>query len=563
MDSIESIVLNATSASTDLATIFGAMLSRIVIDGGLRGATLCLSQGALRSSAGEEQPAAAAFVESETDAHFLKVTARGARADAGWTRAAASSDGGNGGVGDALSAPILLAGRKLGDLTLDLPARDGNLTRATALTSKIAGHCARLLQRHDIRCWTAARLGRPWLPAGMSPEICDLDAFIEQAAASHLPVLLNGEFGTETHLIAAALHACSRRRDGPLVAVGGAHPDGSPMEWLARAAGGTLIVTDIDALPIAWQDRLARTLDVLPMTDSAADPDSSANPRPVARIVATTTSDLAERVRAGSFSRQLFSALTYLTAAVPPLRARLADMGALLAATLDRHGYGPGRKLDEAAAALFHRYSWPDNWVELDRAIARLAVLTTGPIIGPDDVTRLAPSLAAAAPPPPAEERIRLLKIVSPAPDDDLVPPIRATTSRSPDDWVELALSLDPAALAPLHPGLRRALTYLGTAYSEPVSLDDVAKAAYFSPSHLVFLFRTELGLSAKTLLTRIRIRRAQQLMRSQQRLPITEIALQVGFLDLSHFERTFRRLVGQSPREYRRDGQSVAAAPA
>jgi AraC-like DNA-binding protein len=55
-----------------------------------------------------------------------------------------------------------------------------------------------------------------------------------------------------------------------------------------------------------------------------------------------------------------------------------------------------------------------------------------------------------------------------------------------------------------------------------------------------------------KTLLGRIRILKARELLVSDAS-NITQVALTVGFSDLSHFERSFRRVVGESPREYRR----------
>jgi len=118
--------------------------------------------------------------------------------------------------------------------------------------------------------------------------------------------------------------------------------------------------------------------------------------------------------------------------------------------------------------------------------------------------------------------------------------------------WVDCALALDPSRLAHLHPGLRKALMHLGHHYARPMSLHDLAASAHVSPSHLGFLLRDIAGTSFKPLLQAIRLDRAKALLRDDPHLRITEAALSVGFMDLSHFEKSFRRVVGRTPRQFR-----------
>ena len=100
--------------------------------------------------------------------------------------------------------------------------------------------------------------------------------------------------------------------------------------------------------------------------------------------------------------------------------------------------------------------------------------------------------------------------------------------------------------------GVQRALRYVGNHYTEEISLGRLARESYISPSHLSFLLKRALGVPFKSLLAAIRIERAQKLLTLAEH-SITEISLEVGFGDLSHFERTFKRLVGTNPRQYRR----------
>lgn len=87
---------------------------------------------------------------------------------------------------------------------------------------------------------------------------------------------------------------------------------------------------------------------------------------------------------------------------------------------------------------------------------------------------------------------------------------------------------------------------------AQPLDLDAIAAHAQFSPFHLLRLFRRTFDVTPHQYLVRSRIRRAARLL-AEEDASITQVALDVGFRDLSHFVRTFRRAAGMSPREFRR----------
>jgi AraC family transcriptional regulator len=86
----------------------------------------------------------------------------------------------------------------------------------------------------------------------------------------------------------------------------------------------------------------------------------------------------------------------------------------------------------------------------------------------------------------------------------------------------------------------------------EAIDLEDAAGAARLSPYHFLRLFAGALGVTPHQYLVRSRLRRAARQLAEDSR-PITDIALDVGFADLSNFVRTFRRAAGVSPRGFRR----------
>jgi AraC-like DNA-binding protein len=86
----------------------------------------------------------------------------------------------------------------------------------------------------------------------------------------------------------------------------------------------------------------------------------------------------------------------------------------------------------------------------------------------------------------------------------------------------------------------------------EPVDLEGAARKAGLSAFHFLRLFRDALGVTPHQYLVRARLRHAARLLAEDDR-PITDIALDVGFADLSNFVRTFRRAAGVSPSGFRR----------
>jgi AraC-like DNA-binding protein len=97
----------------------------------------------------------------------------------------------------------------------------------------------------------------------------------------------------------------------------------------------------------------------------------------------------------------------------------------------------------------------------------------------------------------------------------------------------------------------------------EPLDLDKVARQVNLSPYHFLRYFTKVLGLTPHQYLIRARLRRAARML-AEDRAPVTAIALDAGFGDLSNFVRSFHRAAGLSPRRFREaanGGRSVLTA--
>ena len=100
---------------------------------------------------------------------------------------------------------------------------------------------------------------------------------------------------------------------------------------------------------------------------------------------------------------------------------------------------------------------------------------------------------------------------------------------------------------------LHASLNHLNHHYAEPLKLDSLAAMEYLSASRYSALFRQIMGLSPQQYLIDLRLRNAREMLLSTD-LSITEVARSVGYDDALYFSRLFRRHLGASPSEVRRE---------
>ncbi len=100
-------------------------------------------------------------------------------------------------------------------------------------------------------------------------------------------------------------------------------------------------------------------------------------------------------------------------------------------------------------------------------------------------------------------------------------------------------------------PMITRAKAYIHEHQEEELSLGQVAKAVNCSQFYFCKMFRKHTGINFTDYVSRVRIERAKNLLLNPN-IRVSEIAYEVGFQSLTHFNRVFKRIVGQSPTDYR-----------
>jgi two-component system response regulator YesN len=98
---------------------------------------------------------------------------------------------------------------------------------------------------------------------------------------------------------------------------------------------------------------------------------------------------------------------------------------------------------------------------------------------------------------------------------------------------------------------IKPAIDYIKRNYREPITLNDVAKAAHLSVSRLSHVFKEQTGLTIVDYLTKERIEYAKELLISTNK-NCTEICFDSGYNNQSYFTRTFKEVVGTTPRNFR-----------
>jgi transcriptional regulator GlxA family with amidase domain len=127
------------------------------------------------------------------------------------------------------------------------------------------------------------------------------------------------------------------------------------------------------------------------------------------------------------------------------------------------------------------------------------------------------------------------------------------------------AASASGAALAALagyalSQPVRRALDYLLRNYADPITVQDMADLSDRTPFQMIRAFRKELGVTPHALLIRIRVLRATAML--EQGEPIAGVAVDVGFVDQTHFTRHFKRVHGETPRRFLRERALALGLP-
>lgn len=239
----------------------------------------------------------------------------------------------------------------------------------------------------------------------LDAEMSAMMELIRRAAPQETTLLFSGETGTgKTHL-ARLVHQLSPRRDEPFLVLDCAALSATLIESemfghvrgaftgadrdrpgrLAAAGRGTLLLDEVNALPLALQSKLLRAVD-----ERLFEPvGSNKTTRLEARLIAISNTLLEHDVIAGRFRADLYYRLNVVSFYLPPLRERRSTIVPLAEKFLSEYAARNRPDIRAATSDALHvleGYDWPGNIRELRNVIERAVALSVGPEIRMEDL---------------------------------------------------------------------------------------------------------------------------------------------------------------------------------
>ena len=225
------------------------------------------------------------------------------------------------------------------------------------------------------------------------------------AAKSDVPVVLLGETGTGKTLLAHAIHNSSTRAARPFVAFNASAMSDTLLESqlfghergaftgaqqavkgkFELANGGTLFLDEISEMSPLAQVKILRVLEYGEFERLGSERMLKCD----ARVICATNCSLRERVVQEKFREDLYHRLNGLTLLIPPLRERLEELPALIAAELKAAAKSEGKTITAIHPQAIERltsYPWPGNLRELSHTVRTMTLFCDGPVILPQHV---------------------------------------------------------------------------------------------------------------------------------------------------------------------------------
>ncbi|GBD35792.1 Limonene hydroxylase [bacterium HR36] len=239
--------------------------------------------------------------------------------------------------------------------------------------------------------------------APYTPSLLPLVEKLALAARHDVTVLLTGETGTGKTYLARLIHDFSPRRKERFLIVpcGALSPnlieselfghvkgaftgaDRNRQGKFAAAGQGTLLLDEIDALPLEQQANLLRVVE----TGEFEPVGSNETHKSQCRLIVASNRNLREEVERGRFREDLYYRLNVMSFHLPPLRERLEDIEPLvrnMAARFCARFHKELFDISAEALSMLETYHWPGNVRELENAIQHAVLVSRGPVLLPE-----------------------------------------------------------------------------------------------------------------------------------------------------------------------------------
>jgi PAS domain S-box-containing protein len=251
---------------------------------------------------------------------------------------------------------------------------------------------------------------------GNSPLMQQAKDLLQKVAPSTLTVLISGETGTGKELFSHAIHQLSSRRHKPFIRINcaaiprelleselfgyeegaftGAKKGGKPGKF-ELANGGTLLLDEINELPLYLQSKLLRVIQEKEIERVGGVKTIELD----VRLVCTTNKSMLDLVHKGEFRRDLYYRVNVVEINIPSLRERTEEIESLIKHFIVKINRNHGLHITgihNGVLQLCRRYSWPGNIRELEHVIERAAVTAASGELGMEHFDYMLPRILAS-----------------------------------------------------------------------------------------------------------------------------------------------------------------------
>lgn len=219
---------------------------------------------------------------------------------------------------------------------------------------------------------------------------------------------------------------------------------------------------------------------------------------------------------------RLFQLDNFSEIKVEPLRNRIEDVKKIIDHYSEEFKQSKEQELSPELYNFLINHHWPGNVQQLRRSVVRLFISTEKELIDITLAKKIIPEIFSES---------QACKILC------------TSLLNNNTEWLNSC-----------HPSVKKALTHIKKNFRDDISMQELSHHAHCSPSHLSFLLKSNFDITFKGLLNALRIVYAQQQIQQKPHQRITDLSLDAGFSDLSHFEKMFKRYSGQTPNQYRKN---------
>ena len=212
---------------------------------------------------------------------------------------------------------------------------------------------------------------------------------LPRVAESDSNVMLYGEAGAGMVSLAKTIHLQSNRKYRPFISLNcqlssaeqltqNLFGDSALQGRFKFAAGGTLCLKNIDALPFVIQTEMMHWLSERSETATATDKPS--------RLIGTATEDLTEKMKDGTFLPELYYHINVTSLFLPALRERKSDIPTLINHFLELSSPHHAIHVQPEAMEYLVAYQWPGNFPEMKNVVEKLVTVSRGNEITVKDI---------------------------------------------------------------------------------------------------------------------------------------------------------------------------------